>query len=379
MLQRAVVVIRGCFLAAAVAAMALAAGRAEAQELIYGSWVPASDYLNGEALPAGFRLIEAETKGAIKWKVIPGGQIADGKATFGAIKDGLMQAGLGIPTYAPNLYPSNAMLYSTVIPGDDVVAAAGAGSETLLLHCPSCLEEYRKQNSIPLSPYPGAASVFICNRPVKTVADLKGKRIRALGAAVELVKLADAVPVGATLTETVSLLQRGAIDCTYGLPEWLKTYGFGDSAKYVVDYPLGVLTPVVAFLVSRDAFHKLTPAQKTVHLRAAARIAAVHSIGNFIVRNEESYKYAIDKMGVQKVAVGKDFDALMARYKAGERERNIRVAKGFGVKDPEAILDAHARNVEKWQKLSKDIGRDPAKLEEALWREVYSKLDPEKL
>jgi hypothetical protein len=69
----------------------------------------------------------------------------------------------------------------------------------------------------------------------------------------------------------------------------------------------------------------------------------------------------------------------MAKYKAGERERNVSAAKGFGVKDPEAILDAHVRNVVKWQKLSKDIGRDPAKLEAALWREVYSKLDPEKL
>ena len=95
-----------------------------------------------------------------------------------------MQAGLGIPTYVPNLLPSNAMLYSTVIPGHDVVAAAGAGTETLLLNCPSCLEEYRKLNTIPLSPYPGAASVFICIKPVKTVEDLKGKRIRALGAAV---------------------------------------------------------------------------------------------------------------------------------------------------------------------------------------------------
>jgi hypothetical protein len=105
----------------------------------------------------------------------------------------------------------------------------------------------------------------------------------------------------------------------------------------------------------------------------------MHSINNFVIKNEESYKYAVEKMGVQKIAVGKDFDDLMAKYKAGERERNVSVAKGFGVKDPEAILDAHARNVVKWQKLSKDIGRDPAKLEAALWREVYSKLDPEKL
>jgi TRAP-type C4-dicarboxylate transport system substrate-binding protein len=379
MLHRAVGAVGARLVAAAVGLAALALPQAVARELVYGSCVPAADYLTSHALPAGFKLIEEETKGAVKWKAIAGAQIADCKATFAAVKDDLMQAGLAIPTYVPNLLPSNAMVYSTVIPGDDVVAAAGAGSETLLLNCPSCLEEYKKLNAIPLSPYPGAASVFACTKPVKTVADLKGKRVRATGAAVELVKLAGGTPVSITLPDTVSILQRGGIDCTYGVPEWLKSYSLGEVAKYVVDYPLGVLSPVVAFLMRRDTFHKLTPAQKVVHLKAAARIAAVHSIGNFVVKNEESYKYAVEKMGVQKIAVGKDFDELMAKYKAGERERNIRVAKGFGVKDPGAILDAHARNVEKWQKLSKDIGRDPAKLEAALWREVYSKLDPEKL
>jgi TRAP-type C4-dicarboxylate transport system substrate-binding protein len=379
MLQRAVKWLGGGLFAAGIGLAGIALPQAAAQELIYGSCVPASDYLTAGALPAGFKLIEEETKGAVKWKSIAGAAIADCKATFSAVKDDLMQGGLAIPTYVPNLLPSNAMVYSTVIPGDDVVAAAGAGSETVLLNCPSCLEEYKKLNSIPLSPYPGAASVFACTKPVKTVADLKGKRIRATGAAVELVKLAGGVPVSVTLPETVSLLQRGGVDCHYGVPEWLKSFSIGEVAKYVVDYPLGVLSPVVAFLMRRDTFHKLTKEQKVTHLKAAARIAAMHSINNFVIKNEESYKYAVEKMGVQKIAVGKDFDELMAKYKAGERERNISVAKGFGVKDPGAILDAHARNVEKWQKLSKGIGRDPAKLEEALWREVYSKLDPEKL
>jgi TRAP-type C4-dicarboxylate transport system substrate-binding protein len=271
------------------------------------------------------------------------------------------------------------MLYSTVILGDDVVAAAGAGTETLLLHCPSCLEEYKKLNAIPLSPYPGSASVFMCTKPVKSVADLKGKRIRATGAAVDLVKLAGGIPVSVTLPDTVSILQRGGIDCTYGVPEWLKTYSFGEFAKFVPDYPLGVLSPVVAFLMRRDTFRQLTHEQKVIHLKAAARIAAVHTIGNFVIKNEQSYAYAVEKMGVQKIPVGKDFDDLMAKYKAGEREHNISVAKGFGVADPGAILDAYAKATEKWHALSKGIGRDPAKLEEALWREVYSKLDPEKL
>jgi TRAP-type transport system periplasmic protein len=371
--------LRRAVLAAGMGLIAWTTPGAQAQELVYGSWVPAGDYLNSNALPTGFKQIEAETKGAIKWKLIPGGQIADGKTTFTAVKDGLMQAGLGIPTYVPNLLPSNAMLYSTVIPGGDVVAATGAGSETLLLHCPSCLEEYKKLNAIPLSPYSGAASVFMCNSQIKSVAEFKGKRVRAVGAAVELVNLAGGTPVSATLTEAVSLLQRGGVDCVYGVPEWLKTYAFGDFAKYVVDYPLGVLSPVVAFMISRDAFNKLTPEQKVAHLRGAARITAELSIGNFIVKNEESYKDAVANKGVQKVAVGKDFDELMAKYKAGERERNVRVAKGFGVADPDAILDAYAKATEKWQGLSKGIGRDPDKFAEALWREVYSKLDPAKL
>ena len=62
------------------------------------------------------RLIEKETNGAIKWKLIPGGQLADGKTTFTAVKDGLIQAGLAIPTYVPNTVPALFMIYSTVDP-----------------------------------------------------------------------------------------------------------------------------------------------------------------------------------------------------------------------------------------------------------------------
>jgi TRAP-type transport system periplasmic protein len=349
------------------------------QELLYGSWLPSVEGLNSRSLPLIFKQIEDETKGAIKWRLVAGGQIADGKTTFSAVKDGLMQAGLGVPTYAPNLVPSNALLFSTLLRGDDVVAATGASSEVLLLQCPSCLEEYRKINAVPLGGAAVAASVLMCTRPVRTVEELKGKRVRIVGAGVELIKLAGAIPIGVTLTETVGLLQRGGVDCANGAPDWLKSLGYGEFAKYVVDYPLGMIGPSNPLMISRDAFHKMTPQQKTVHLRASARLAAVHTIANFIIKNEESYAYAVEKMGVQKVAVGKDFDELMAKYKAIERGRNIKVAKDFGVADPDAILDAYAKATEKWRLLSKDIGRDPDKFTEALWREVYSKLDPEQL
>ena len=36
-------------------------------------------------MPDVIKMIDAETKGAIKWKLIPGGQVADAKATFTAV------------------------------------------------------------------------------------------------------------------------------------------------------------------------------------------------------------------------------------------------------------------------------------------------------
>ena len=58
------------------------AARGHGQELIFGSWTPAREYQNAQVMPDMFKLIEKETNGQIKWKLVPGGQLADGKTTF---------------------------------------------------------------------------------------------------------------------------------------------------------------------------------------------------------------------------------------------------------------------------------------------------------
>ena len=161
-------------------------------------------------MPELFKNIEKETNGAIKWKLIAGGALADGKGTFTAVKDGMMQAGLGIATYVPNTVPSLYTIYSTVVLGhNDVVAATGAAMEVFYLRCPSCLEDFRKINSVPLGGWTSSAYLLACTQPIKSPADLKGKRVRATGGNAELMRVAGGVPVGATLVEAVGLLQRG--------------------------------------------------------------------------------------------------------------------------------------------------------------------------
>ena len=366
--------------AIAVAVAALASGPSFAADLVYGSWTPAQEYQNRVVMPELFRNIEKDTNGAIKWKLIAGGQLADGKTTFTAVKDGLMQAGLGIVTYVPNAIPSVYAIYSTLIFGEnDPVAATGAALETMYLHCPSCLDELKKFNAVVLGGWTTSAYVLACTAPMQTLADLKGKRVRATGGNAEMFKQAGMVPVGATLVEAVGLLQRGGIECQHGIVDWLRTFGYADVAKYVMDYPLGMSGPALGFFMNRDTWKAFTPEQKKIHLKHAAWLTAKMAIGNFIIANEEALETIVqgqgraDRQGRQCLRSGG------AEYKKAQRETNIATAKGFGVKDPAAIVDYYEKAVESWRPVSKAIGRDIDKFADVLNQQIFSKVDPEKL
>jgi TRAP-type C4-dicarboxylate transport system substrate-binding protein len=365
--------------AAALAALILSSP-ASAVELTYGSWPPAGEYLNRVALPKIFAAIAKDTNNEITWKLVPGGQLADPKGTFQAVQTGLMASGLGISTYVPNLVASLNTIYSTVVFEDDVVAASGAAVETFTLNCPSCIEEFKRINIVPLSGWTSSSYHLACRDPIKSVADMKGKRIRATGGNNELMKIAGAVPVAATLVETVGLLQRGGLDCQFGVHGWLKVFGYADVAKYVTDVPLGLSGPAIGLMLNRDAWNKFTPAQKQVHMRQAANLSADLALGQFVIENEVILKELVEKKGLQIVkGEPKGFAEVVEKYEQIQRNRNIENAKRFGVKDPGAIIEAFAKARKKWGNLSKEIGRDIGKFADALWREVYSKADPAKL
>jgi TRAP-type C4-dicarboxylate transport system substrate-binding protein len=361
------------------AALALLVGPAGAKDYVYGSCVPATDYLTSDALPAMFAGIDKETNGQIKWKAVTGGALADCKGTFDAVQNRVMEAGLAIPIYVPNLVPASALLYSTIEFSGETVAVAGATAETLFLDCTECLAEWRKINSLPLGPFASSPYSIYCREPIDTVAGLKGKRIRAAGGSLHLVNIVGAVAVNATLPEAVGLLQRGGLDCLYGITEWLKTFGYGDFAKYVIDVSLGTTGPAIGVHLNYDTWKEMTPAQRTSTLRYAALFSAKHSIGNFVIKNKTSLEEVKKTKGVKVLPVGKDFQEWIAAYKAGERARNIGQARQLGVKNPEAILDAYEKNLVKWRKLEKEIGTDVEKFADTLWREIYSKLDVNKL
>ncbi len=359
--------------------LALIASGALAQNPIYGSWPPASDYLNTDTLPAAFAMMSEATGGALEWELIAGGQLADGRGTLAAVTDGLMQAGLQIPVYTPEAMPSFTLLYSIVVPGDNAMAVAAAAIETVFQDCPSCLEEARENNALPLGGFASASYRLMCTSPVASMADLAGQRVRATGGFGEMTIMGGATPMSVTLTEAVGLLQRGGLDCLMATREWLQTYGYGEYARYVTDLPLGNSAPAIGFLLNRDYFLGLSAEEQAATLRASAYVTARHTIGNYVLRDEESFLNQQQVNGVQLVEPAADLVAMVEGFAVADRARLIGVGTQLGVPEPEALLDAYAANVEKWRAIIGELGNDIDAVSERLWDEVFAQIDPSTL
>jgi len=352
----------------------LGASGAQARELIYGSWVSPKHGLNRLALPHFFKGVEKATKGEITWKLLAGGQLVSGRTTPQGIRDNMIDAGFGIAPYVPNRLPATNMIFSTYVFGGDIAAAAGAAMETVLLNCPACLAEHRRNNAIPLAGYDAAPFLLMCRDDVRGLADLKGRKVRASGAGVYLMRQAGATPVAMSPAQATTALQRGTIDCVHGAGNWIRAYGYGDIVKSVILHPTGISGPAMALYFNRKTWKSLTPGQQAAHLAFAPAVIARSVMEMHYAETEEVLADA-RKRGVRMHAGGAEFDRLIARFKTGQRRRNIANARRFGVKSAEAIMAAFEAALVKWRGLSKGIGRDAAKFEAALKREIYDKVD----
>jgi TRAP-type C4-dicarboxylate transport system substrate-binding protein len=363
---------------AAVVLAALAAlasiGGAEARELTYGSWVPPRDVFNTRTLPAVFDQIKEDTKGAITFKLISGGALLDARGTVPGVKDGLADAGLGIAPYVPNLLPATNLIFSTQVWGGDVVAASGAAVETAILHCQECLDEHKAQNAVPLGGFTASAYVLMCRHDVRSLADIKGSKVRASGGGVALMEALGAVPVAMDGVSATSALQRGTIDCVHGDPQWLDAFGYMDATRSIFVHPLGIGGPAMVLYLNRNTWASLTPEEKRAMVRGGAMGSAMQAINTYTVESEKVLAKARER-GIALNPGSQQVDDAIAAFAPKQRAANIEAARKFGVKSPEAIMAAYLKAQERWRGLSKDIGRDVHKMRDALMREVYDKVD----
>jgi len=307
------------FLKIGAAAAALAVPTAaNAQGTTY-NWKMATGWGGGPLMEIGSKAFAERmdflSGGRFKIQVFPGGALGNALKVPETVKNGIADVGHTWIGYDWGKDPT------TVLFG----GYAGSFDTERMLHWlyeaggAEMQRQFREETegiiSIPL--FIRTAEAFLHSRkPVKTLADLKGLKLRTAGAWLEMAKDLGAAPVTTAGGDVYPMLERGAIDAT----EWGTLYenismGFHKIAKYII-YP-GVHQPTAPFelVINKEAWAKLSASDKRL-VETAAKLVTFESwlkigqedakalefyrkAGNIITELDPEVQYAARKIGLE--------------------------------------------------------------------------------
>jgi TRAP-type C4-dicarboxylate transport system substrate-binding protein len=178
--------------------------------------------------------VEKDSGGRIKGEVYPASQLGPIPRQIEGVQFGSVQGWMGPPEFlvgvdvryealsAPGLFSSPAQ-------ADRVISDPAVQAMLFGLGAAKGLE------GVGLAPI-GPSSI-VMRKEVKTLADLKGSKIRVLASPfqLELIRRMDASPVAMTLADVLPGIQQGAIDGALGVITVWTPFQYQDAAKYVME------------------------------------------------------------------------------------------------------------------------------------------------
>lgn len=209
-----------------------------------------------ESLEYISQTVKERTGGKFDFKLYYGEQLSKSKENLDAISVGAVDAALVCQSYHPGKLPAANVLDMPFLPITNFDVQYAVSS--VIFDHPAVKKDFAKWNAIifainilPQYEYMGKGT------PPSTVADFKGKRLRALGGMGRSAKKIGAIPTTVTASETYTALQRGTVDAI-GFPFTyaFSAYKLDEVAEwYTTNMSLGTVNcPVVA---NKDSWDKL--------------------------------------------------------------------------------------------------------------------------
>lgn len=137
------------------------------------------------------------------------------------------------------------------------------------------------------------------NKPIDSIADLRGLKMRMPGLAGEVLRRAGGTPVTLPLAEIFTALQTGSIDAT----EWVSPYndlalGLHRAARYYYYPGWQEPGPTLECIVNRDAWDAL-PDDLQAMVRVACQATVVDMTSEFMARNATALEQLGSEEGIE--------------------------------------------------------------------------------
>lgn len=301
----------------------------------------------GKTLAWWMNEVEKRSNGQITFEPYWSGTLAPTTAQLSAIESGAADVAVVHPsneTARLNLanFGSLPSLYANVWPAD-------MASIDLYSQVPAMEEEIAKAKGKFIFMFASSPQNIVSTVPIKSLEDIKGKKIRTIGYWANLIDELGGVPVGIATAEIYTALERGTIDASVSGPSATLRAGLQDVAKYFYTLPIGgALLPGV---ISQSAWDKLTPENQQM----IKQLAIDYAEANHRIYQVEDDEVSLTKMKDLGIEVTLATPEAITQATTVSREKVwpewIKQVEGMGL-DGQAVMDAFFELVNKYEPMS---------------------------
>ncbi len=251
------------------------------------------------------KYVEDMSGGRLKITLHDAGEIVPPTKIYDAVKSGILDFGMNTPAWQKGKYPAGDLFYT--LPGgilqfnDLILWLYGGGGKELEQ------EMYGDELIVfPLGLSP--PEEIWSKKPIKTLDDIKGIKIRAAGLSMDLWEKLGASVVLLPGGEVLPALQRGLIDATEFLdPSYDYTLGLHEVCKYRFGPPIHMSNNIFQLMIKTKSWKALPDDLKAI-VEKAAMAATFQGYADFWMRSIEFNK-KIEDYGTVTTKLSKEEQA----------------------------------------------------------------------
>jgi TRAP-type C4-dicarboxylate transport system substrate-binding protein len=206
-------------------------GRSLAQEVIklnFANFFPAPEPHSGNIEAFG-KEIEQKTNGRVKFTFFHAGTLAPADQIYDSVVKGISDLGMSCFTYTRGKFPLTSVTDLPLGLQNGVTATRMANAyfkKFMPKECDEVKMLYVHAH--------GPGLIHTTKKPIATLEDLKGMKIRSTGLASKLVLALGAAPVGTTMPETYDALRTGVAEGATAPIQALKGFRWGEVISYTI-------------------------------------------------------------------------------------------------------------------------------------------------
>lgn len=315
--------------------------------------------------------VEKNSDGALTTRHL-GLEVNSLRGSLENLKSGVLDIASVVILYHPAEFPNSNLVADLASLGSKGAVMTGAMTEYVMT-CADCIAEFKREGIVFLGGSSSASYGINTSKPVASLADLEGLRLRSGGA--PFTRWAEAMgaePVQISQTDEFEAIANGLLDGSLHSGSNFKVGNLYELLPYYTPLGIGTFHGISSFTARLDTWDKLS-----VEERQQIAAASMTSIVTYAPHPLKVVQELAENGDLHIVDPNEGLMAALEAHKVNEVALVIEKGSEFyGIDDAEKKVNRFVDLVEKWRGIVEEIGEDDtAALTDRLNEEVITQID----